>query len=179
MSDATPDRASDSHRVDALRLLVDLGWRFLDTADALALRGGTRETILRPRLVDVLQTRRFDYRGQPHPLSPGGIDQIVREVQALNLVEGLLPANERLHRLLTLGVTVTELAHRADVPSRVRARRDDALARARAIGEQAKTVAAEQAPAVRAALARPPVIAVGAAVLLLLIVLRRKRGGDR
>lgn len=108
MSDATPDRASDSHRVDALRLLVDLGWRFLDTADALALRGGTRETILRPRLVDVLQTRRFDYRGQPHPLSPGGIDQIVREVQALNLVEGLLPANERLYRLLTLGVTVTE-----------------------------------------------------------------------
>ena len=78
-----------------------------------------------------------------------------------------------------LGVTVTELAHRADVPSRVRARRDDALARARAIGEQAKTVAAEQAPAVRAAVARPPVIAVGAAVLLLLIVLRRKRRADR
>ena len=78
-----------------------------------------------------------------------------------------------------LGVTVTELAHRADVPSRVRARRDDALARARTIGEQAKTVAAEQAPAVRAAVARPPVIAVGAAVLLLLIVLRRKRRGDR
>jgi hypothetical protein len=78
-----------------------------------------------------------------------------------------------------LGVTVTELAHRADVPSRVRARRDDALARARAIGEQVKTVVAEQAPAVRSAAARPPVIAVGAAILLLLIVLRRKRRGDR
>ena len=73
-----------------------------------------------------------------------------------------------------LGVTVTELAHRADVPSRVRARRDDALARARALGEQAKTVVAEQAPALRSA-ARPPVIAAGAAVLLLLVVLRRKR----
>jgi len=78
-----------------------------------------------------------------------------------------------------LGVTVTELAHRADVPSRVRARRDDALARARAIGEQAKTVVAEQAPAVGAAVARPPVIAVGAAVLLLLIVLRLRRRADR
>ena len=73
-----------------------------------------------------------------------------------------------------LGVTVTELAHRADVPSRVRARRDDALARARAVGEQAKTVVAEQAPALRSA-ARPPIIAAGAAVLLLLVVLRRKR----
>jgi hypothetical protein len=69
-----------------------------------------------------------------------------------------------------LGVTVTELAHRADVPSRVRARRDDALARARAVGEQAKTVVAEQAPALR-----PPIIAAGAAVLLLLVVLRHKR----
>jgi hypothetical protein len=69
-----------------------------------------------------------------------------------------------------LGVTVTELAHRADVPSRVRARRDDALARARAVGEQAKTVVAEKAPALR-----PPIIAAAAAVLLLLVVLRHKR----
>jgi hypothetical protein len=72
-----------------------------------------------------------------------------------------------------LGVTVTELAHRADVPSRVRARRDDALAQARAVGEQAKTVIVEQAPALRSA-ARQPVVAAGA-VLLLLLVLRRKR----
>ena len=73
-----------------------------------------------------------------------------------------------------LGVTVTELAHRADVPSRVRARRDDALARARAVGEQAKTVVAEQV-AEKAPALRPPIIAAGAAVLLLLVVLRRKR----
>ena len=73
-----------------------------------------------------------------------------------------------------LGVTVTELAHRADVPSRVRARRDDALARARAVGEQAKTVVAEQV-AEKAPALRPPIIAAGAAVLLLLVVLRRNR----
>jgi hypothetical protein len=73
-----------------------------------------------------------------------------------------------------LGVTVTELAHRADVPSRVRARRDDALAQARAVGEQAKTLVVEKAPALRSA-ARPPVVAAGAAVLLLLVVLRRNR----
>jgi len=73
-----------------------------------------------------------------------------------------------------LGVTVTELAHRADVPSRVRARRDDALARARAVGEQAKTVVAEQV-AEKAPALRPPIIAAGAAVLLLLVVLRHKR----
>jgi LPXTG-motif cell wall-anchored protein len=56
----------------------------------------------------------------------------------------------------------------------VRARRDDALAQARAVGEQAKTMIVEKAPALRSA-ARQPLVAAGAAVLLLLLVLRRKR----
>jgi uncharacterized protein (TIGR03382 family) len=77
-----------------------------------------------------------------------------------------------------LGVTVTELAHRADVPSRVRARRDDALAQARAVFEQVKTVVAEKAPALRSAAQQPPAIA-GAAVLLLLLALRRRRRNRR
>lgn len=94
--------------VSALHLLINLGWQFLTTEDALKLRGSTREVILKPRLIEVLQTRRFEYKGEFHSLSPGGIDQIVRQAQTLSLTEGLLPANERLYRLLTLGVTVTE-----------------------------------------------------------------------
>lgn len=94
--------------VPTLRWLTELGWCFLPRADALALRGGVREVILKPRLIEVLRTRHFDYKGERHPLSPGGIDQVVREVQSLHLGEGLLAANERLYRLLTLGVTVTE-----------------------------------------------------------------------
>jgi type I restriction enzyme R subunit len=101
-------REQYSAHIPALHMLVNLGWQFLPTADALALRGGTREVILKARLIEVLQTRRFDYKGELFPLSPGGIDQILRQVQALNLVDGLLPANERLYQMLTLGVTVTE-----------------------------------------------------------------------
>ena len=97
-----------SAHLPALHLLVNLGWYFLPTAEAMALRGSTREVILKARLIEVLQTRRFDYKGEEYPLSPSGIDQIVRQVQALNLAEGLLPANERLYQMLTLGVTVTE-----------------------------------------------------------------------
>jgi type I restriction enzyme R subunit len=93
----------------ALHMLVNLGWHFLTTAEALALRGNsTREVILKPRLIEVLQSRRFVYKGESFPLSPSGIDQIVRQVQALRLGEGLLPANERLYQMLTLGITVTE-----------------------------------------------------------------------
>ncbi len=92
----------------ALHQLCNLGWNFLTTAQALALRGSTREVILRSRLVEVLQTRRYEYKGQWYPLSSSGIEQVVRELSAVSLTEGLLPANERLYCKLALGITVTE-----------------------------------------------------------------------
>lgn len=94
---------------DALRVLSGLGWNLLTAAQAMALRGGSeREVLLKPRLIEILQTRRFTYKGNTHALSANGIEQILRAVQALGLSEGLLPANERFYRLLTLGVTVRE-----------------------------------------------------------------------
>ncbi|ALU87263.1 type I site-specific deoxyribonuclease [Herbaspirillum rubrisubalbicans M1] len=108
MSALPQTREQYSAHIPALHLLINLGWHFLNTAQALALRGSTREIILKTRLIEVLQTRRFDYKGESFPLSPGGIDQILRQVQAVNLTEGLLPANERVYQMLTLGVTVTE-----------------------------------------------------------------------
>ena len=105
----TPNsREQYSAHLPALHLLCNLGWNFLTTTQALALRGSTREVILRPRLIEVLQTRRYEYKGQWYPLSPSGIDQIVRELSALSLAEGLMPANERLYGRLAFGITVTE-----------------------------------------------------------------------
>ncbi|MFZ5550403.1 MAG: type I restriction endonuclease subunit R [Pseudomonadota bacterium] len=105
----TPNsREQYSAHLPALHLLCNLGWHFLTTAQALALRGSTREVLLKPRLIEVLQTRRYQYKGEWYPLSPSGIDQIVRELSALSLAEGLMPANERLYGKLALGITVTE-----------------------------------------------------------------------
>ena len=105
----TPNsREQYSAHLPALHLLCNLGWHFLTTAQALALRGSTREVLLKPRLIEVLQTRRYEYKGEWYPLSPSGIDQIVRELSALSLAEGLMPANERLYGKLALGITVTE-----------------------------------------------------------------------
>lgn len=105
----TPNsREQYGSHLPALHLLCNLGWNFLTTAQALALRGNTREVLLKPRLIGVLQTRRYEYKGEWYPLSPGGIDQIVRELSTLSLAEGLMPANERLYGKLALGITVTE-----------------------------------------------------------------------
>ncbi|MCW0457455.1 type I restriction endonuclease subunit R [Xanthomonas sacchari] len=109
MTHRAPDtREQASAQLPALHLLCNLGWQYLSAADCLALRGSTREVLLVPRLVEVLQTRRYAYKGQDYPLSPGAIDQIVRELSALPLGEGLLAANEALYKRLALGVTVTE-----------------------------------------------------------------------
>lgn len=101
-------REQYSAHLPALHQLCNLGWTFLTTAQALGLRGSTREVLLKPRLIEVLQTRRYQYKGEWYPLSPSGIDQIVRELSALSLAEGLMPANERLYGKLALGITVTE-----------------------------------------------------------------------
>lgn len=108
MSTTPNSREQYSAQLPALHLLSNLGWNFLTTSQALTLRGNTREVLLKPRLIEVLQTRRYEYKGTWYPLSPSGIDQIVRELSALNLAEGLLPANERLYGKLALGITVTE-----------------------------------------------------------------------
>lgn len=105
----TPNsREQYSAHLPALHLLCNLGWNFLTTAQALAIRGSTREVLLKPRLIEVLQTRRYEYKGEWYPLSPSGIDQIVRELSALSLAEGLIPANERLYGKLAFGITITE-----------------------------------------------------------------------
>lgn len=109
MNDSAPDtREQYSAHLPALHLLANLGWRYLSVAECLTQRGGTREVLLKPRLIEVLQSRRFDYKGERFPLSPSAIDQIVRELSALSLAEGLLAANERLYNKLALGITVTE-----------------------------------------------------------------------
>lgn len=108
MNNTPNSREQYSAQLPALHLLCNLGWNFLTTAQALTLRGSTREVLLKPRLIEVLQTRRYQYKGEWYPLSPSGIDQIVRELSALSLAEGLMPANERLYGKLALGITVTE-----------------------------------------------------------------------
>ena len=72
-------REQYSSHIPALKTLMALGWEYLSTADCLAKRGSTREVILKDELIAVLQKRRFEYKGQWYPLSPGSIEQIVCE----------------------------------------------------------------------------------------------------
>ncbi|MDT8427246.1 MAG: HsdR family type I site-specific deoxyribonuclease [Pseudomonadales bacterium] len=105
-----PDtREQFSSHIPALKILLSLGhWRYLSREQCLASRGSRREVILRDELVETLKQRRFEYKGKLYPLSPNAIDQIVRELSAPGLNEGLLTANEKFYNRLLLGITVTE-----------------------------------------------------------------------
>lgn len=105
---APQSREQTGAHIPAIHLLCNLGWNFLPAADCRKLRGSTRDVLLKPRLVEVLQSRRFAYKGEWYPLSPSGIDQIVRELSSLDLAQGLLPANEGLYGKLAFGITITE-----------------------------------------------------------------------
>lgn len=108
MSLVPQTREQYSAHLPALQLLCSLGWRFVTTRQCLTLRGTNREVLLKPHLIEALKSRRFEYKGEWFPLSPSGVDQIVREISAISLAEGLLPANERLYAKLLFGITVTE-----------------------------------------------------------------------
>jgi type I restriction enzyme R subunit len=108
MTYAPDTREEAASKIPALHVLMAMGWDYLSPAAALELRGSERGVLLEPVLRERLKDHRFDFKGQIYPLSDGGIDQVVREISATGLNEGLIPANEAIYKHLTLGITVTE-----------------------------------------------------------------------
>ena len=69
-----------------------------------------------------------------------------------------------------LGETVEELAHRADVPARVRAKRDEMTEQARLQLAHAREVVVEKAPVVKQAARERPWLVAGGALAVGMII---------
>lgn len=74
-----------------------------------------------------------------------------------------------------LGDTVQELAHRVDVPSRMREKRAETTERVQAQVSHARETVAERAPAAQAALRERPALVAGIGAVLGFLVLRALR----
>ncbi|SLN63907.1 type I restriction endonuclease subunit R [Pseudooctadecabacter jejudonensis] len=104
-----PDtREEAASKLPALHVLMVMGWSYLSPADANAMRGSERSVLLEPVLREWLGAHRFDFKGQQHPLSESGINQVIKAIAATKLNEGLIAANEVIYKQLTLGITVDE-----------------------------------------------------------------------
>lgn len=110
MSTDTPNTSElYAAHIPALATLMRLGWEYRSPAQVMAWRGGsTREVLLRPVLTEFLSQHRFDYKGQSFPLSKECIQQVLATLAAPGLAEGLMSANEAVHDMLSLGITVNE-----------------------------------------------------------------------
>jgi type I restriction enzyme R subunit len=98
-----------SAKYPALVLLSQMGWSYLNPAQALMARNGKAdEVVLRTELRQQLAKRRFTFAGQDYPLSEKSIDNLIHEVCSPALNEGLSTANEKLYNHLLYGISVTE-----------------------------------------------------------------------
>jgi ElaB/YqjD/DUF883 family membrane-anchored ribosome-binding protein len=83
-----------------------------------------------------------------------------------------------------LGDTVEELAHRADVPTRLREKRDETAQRVQAQVAHARDTIADTAPVVQSTLRERPALVSGIAVALTFLLIslvwrrRNRRDGD-
>jgi len=75
-----------SSHIPALKILITCGWSYLPASACLAKRGNTRELILKDELIGFLQTRRYQYKGEP--LTLVGADQGIATIHALSCHPG-------------------------------------------------------------------------------------------
>ena len=109
-----PDtREEAAAKLPALHILTVLGWDYLSPAQCGALRGSERAVVLEDVLRDHLSRHRFDHKGKTYPLSAAGIAQVLREITATGLSEGLIAVNRAIYQHLTMGITVTEFVEGA------------------------------------------------------------------
>lgn len=107
-------------QIPALKLLKTLGYEYIKPTECIALRGGMQNVVLKPHLIAALKSRTFEYKGKRYPISNNAVDQIVRELTAPRMQDGLMSANEAIYNKLVFGVAVTEFvdgqSHTATIP---------------------------------------------------------------
>lgn len=97
-------------QIPALQLLMNMGYQYLTPLQAKDARGNRlADVVLTDILREWLHARNaIDYRGQSVAFTDKNIDLAIDELTNLDLSRGLLPENERLYELLTLGTSLEQ-----------------------------------------------------------------------
>jgi type I restriction enzyme R subunit len=96
-------------QLPALQVLINMGWQYLTPAEALELRGGReRDVVLTGVLEPWLRAHnRFQRKGAEYGFSDRNIAEALRKLVNIPL-QGLIPTNEAVYELLTLGTSFSE-----------------------------------------------------------------------
>jgi type I restriction enzyme R subunit len=92
-------------QLPALKLLMNMGWKYLSPEQALEARGGRTsnvllETILKNQL-QVINT--IEYKGKEFPFSDANVNNAILAIRDLPVQDGFIAANKAFYELITLG----------------------------------------------------------------------------
>lgn len=95
-------------QIPAARLLISLGYQYLNPDQALVLRRGRERNII---LTDILREwlishNQVQIRDAPVPFSDAAINEAMRRISEPALNDGLVRANEHIYELLSLGISL-------------------------------------------------------------------------
>lgn len=92
-------------QLPALKLLMNMGWKYLSPEQALEARGGrTSNVLLETILKDQLQMiNTIEYKGKEFPFSDANINNAILSIRDLPVQDGFIAANKAYYELITLG----------------------------------------------------------------------------
>ena len=92
-------------QIPALKLLMNMGWKYLSPDEALEARGGRSSNVL---LEDILKGQlekinKIDYKQKEFNFSASNINNAILAIRDLPIQDGFLAANKAYYELITLG----------------------------------------------------------------------------
>ena len=92
-------------QIPALKLLMNMGWKYLSPDEALESRGGRSSNVL---LEDILKRQlekinKIDYKQKEFAFSESNINNAILAIRDLPVQDGFLAANKAYYELITLG----------------------------------------------------------------------------
>ncbi|MBN1430699.1 MAG: type I restriction endonuclease subunit R [Anaerolineae bacterium] len=96
-------------QIPALQLLMAMGWQYLTPAEALERRGGKKGAVVLTGVLEpwLAEHNSITHKGQHYAFSEANIREALRRLVD-QPYDGLLPANERVYELLTLGISLPQ-----------------------------------------------------------------------
>lgn len=92
-------------QLPALKLLMNMGWKYLSPDQALEARGGrTSNVLLESILKAQLQAiNTIEYKGKEFPFSESNVNNAILAIRDLPVQDGFIAANKAFYELITLG----------------------------------------------------------------------------
>ena len=95
-------------QIPAIEVLQKLGYQYIESNVAEAMRGSLYNVILTDVLRDkLMELNDYEYKGEKYKFSASNIGQAMRDLD-VSLIDGLIKTNEKIYDILLLGKSYSE-----------------------------------------------------------------------